>query len=114
MTEDEDGRIWVGTMDGLMSFDGHFTTPEQIQFVGRECQDSLPGTNPQVSIQGTEGTTLFQFFVQETIVFVVVTKLFCSLIEAGQANFRCKPQVTVFIFYDGFDYIVIHSFAYAL
>ena len=32
MTEDEDGRIWVGTMDGLMSFDGHFTTPEQIQF----------------------------------------------------------------------------------
>lgn len=32
MTEDEDGRIWVGTMDGLMSFDGHFTVPEQIQF----------------------------------------------------------------------------------
>lgn len=32
MTEDEDGRIWVGTMDGLMSFDGHFTAPEQIQF----------------------------------------------------------------------------------
>ena len=32
MTEDEDGRIWVGTMDGLMSFDGHFATPEQIQF----------------------------------------------------------------------------------
>ena len=32
MTEDEDGRIWVGTMDGLMSFDGHFTATEQIQF----------------------------------------------------------------------------------
>lgn len=32
MTEDNDGRIWVGTMDGLMSFDGNFTSPEQIQF----------------------------------------------------------------------------------
>ena len=32
MTEDNDGRIWVGTMDGLMSFDGHFTNPEEIQF----------------------------------------------------------------------------------
>ena len=73
------------------------------QFVGRECQDSLPGTNPQISIQGTEGTTLFQFHIQETVVFVVVTKLFGSLIETGQANFRCKPQVAVFIFYDGLD-----------
>lgn len=32
MTEDENGRIWVGTMDGLMSFDSRFTAPEQIQF----------------------------------------------------------------------------------
>lgn len=32
MTEDNDGRIWVGTMDGLMSFDGNSTSPEQIQF----------------------------------------------------------------------------------
>ena len=36
MTEDEDGRIWVGTMDGLMSFDGHFTTPEQDVYK-RQC-----------------------------------------------------------------------------
>ena len=32
MTEDNDGRIWVGTMDGLMSFDGNFTNPEDIKF----------------------------------------------------------------------------------
>lgn len=32
ITEDEDGRIWVGTMDGLMSFDSKFSTPEQIKF----------------------------------------------------------------------------------
>lgn len=32
MAEDNEGRIWVGTMDGLMSFNSHFTSPEQIQF----------------------------------------------------------------------------------
>ncbi len=30
--EDEDGRIWVGTMDGLMSFDNNFDAVEHIQF----------------------------------------------------------------------------------
>ena len=30
--EDEDGRIWVGTMDGLMSFDVNFVSPDQIKF----------------------------------------------------------------------------------
>jgi signal transduction histidine kinase/ligand-binding sensor domain-containing protein/DNA-binding response OmpR family regulator len=32
IVEDNDGRIWVGTMDGLMSFDSNFDTPEQIDF----------------------------------------------------------------------------------
>lgn len=32
MTEDKDGRIWVGTSDGLMSFDSHFKDPNQIDF----------------------------------------------------------------------------------
>ena len=32
MVEDNNGRIWVGTMDGLMSFDSHFTAPDKIVF----------------------------------------------------------------------------------
>lgn len=32
MVEDGNGRIWVGTMDGLMSFRNDFTGVEQIQF----------------------------------------------------------------------------------
>ena len=32
ITEDKTGRIWVGTSDGLMSFDGHFRTPNQVDF----------------------------------------------------------------------------------
>lgn len=32
IVEDNDGRIWVGTMDGLMSFCTEFDTPDQISF----------------------------------------------------------------------------------
>lgn len=32
VTEDKDGRIWVGTSDGLMSFDGNFKNPSSVGF----------------------------------------------------------------------------------
>ncbi|MBM6991695.1 MAG: helix-turn-helix domain-containing protein [Prevotella sp.] len=32
MVEDNHGRIWVGTIDGLMSFPSHFVQPSQIAF----------------------------------------------------------------------------------
>ena len=32
ITEDRNGRIWVGTSDGLMSIDGNFKNPADIQF----------------------------------------------------------------------------------
>ena len=49
-------------------------------------------------------------------VFIVggVTELLCRLIKAGQTNLGSKPQISVFIFHDGLDHIVIHSFTYAI
>lgn len=32
LSEDKEGRIWIGTMDGLMSFESQFKLPEQIEF----------------------------------------------------------------------------------
>lgn len=32
LAEDKNGRIWVGTSDGLMSFDGNFQQPDRINF----------------------------------------------------------------------------------
>lgn len=32
IVEDKNGRIWVGTVDGLMSFNSHFQSPKDIRF----------------------------------------------------------------------------------
>ncbi len=32
MVEDADGRMWVGTIDGLMTFDGSFSNIEEVEF----------------------------------------------------------------------------------
>ncbi len=43
ITEDKDGRIWVGTSDGLMSFDSHFKEPNLIDF--EIYRNEMPGSN---------------------------------------------------------------------
>lgn len=44
IAEDNDGRIWVGTMDGLMSFDSNFKTPAEIKFETYRKQSTSQNT----------------------------------------------------------------------
>lgn len=43
VVEDKTGRIWVGTSDGLMSFDGNFKEPNLINF--EIYRNEMPGSN---------------------------------------------------------------------
>lgn len=44
IVEDNDGRIWVGTMDGLMSFDSNFKSPAEIKFETYRKQSASQNT----------------------------------------------------------------------
>lgn len=39
--EDNDGRIWVGTTDGLMSFNADFSSPDNIEFVTYRTENKV-------------------------------------------------------------------------
>ncbi len=46
IVEDENGRLWVGTIDGLMSLDTHFKRPADIRFtIYRDQPDALFANN---------------------------------------------------------------------
>ncbi|KAA6332501.1 hypothetical protein EZS27_019004, partial [termite gut metagenome] len=51
MAEDKDGRIWVGTANGLMSFDVNFASPEEITFETYRDRVSVSGVcNDNISL----------------------------------------------------------------
>lgn len=48
MIEDNNGRIWVGTMDGLISFDANFKRAEEIQFETYQNENRISFTDSDV------------------------------------------------------------------
>lgn len=48
--EDKDGRIWVGTTDGLMSFDINFSSPDGIEFVTYQSDNKVGLSNSDVYV----------------------------------------------------------------
>ena len=49
MTEDRDGRLWVATTDGLMSFDGNFKSPADIKFETYRGQNNSGAISNDIS-----------------------------------------------------------------
>ncbi len=49
MAEDRDGRLWVATTDGLMSFDGKFNNPSSIKFETYRGQNNSGAISNDIS-----------------------------------------------------------------